>query len=83
MLRAVLTDEATRTIVTLEPHESCIKVQAHGNRPPWSEITLAYHDWLQAGKPERERYRIDIEPQGRQVIVCEEQEQSQCFHIAG
>ncbi|HEY7418920.1 MAG TPA: hypothetical protein VH593_27310 [Ktedonobacteraceae bacterium] len=75
-LRAVLTDEATQTIVTLEPHESYIKVQARGNCPLWSEIARSYHDWLQAGKPERERYRIDIEPQGRQVIVCGEQEQA-------
>jgi hypothetical protein len=66
-LKAVLTDEETRTIGTLEPHESWIKVQVRGSRPLWSEITRAYYDWLQAGKLERECYQIDIEPQGREV----------------
>ena len=80
-LKAVLTDEATRTIVILELHESGIKVQTRGNCLLWSEITHAYYDWLQAGKPERERYRIDVEAQGRQVIVGGEQEGKEYFWL--
>jgi hypothetical protein len=42
-LRAVLTDKETRTIVTLEPHESRVKVQTYGNRSLWPQITRAFY----------------------------------------
>jgi protein-L-isoaspartate(D-aspartate) O-methyltransferase len=80
-LSAVLTDEITRTVTIIRPHENGLEVTVHGERRLWSEIFHAYQDWLAYGKPGLEAYTLCIDQQGRQIMNMDHEGISRIFPL--
>jgi hypothetical protein len=82
-LHAVLSDETTRTVATIEPQAQHIQITVYGQRPLWSEILFAYRQWLQAAKPARDSYTLHIDLAHRhQVMHMHHQHLSHTFPLA-
>lgn len=78
-LSAFVWDEQSQTVVVITPHNTGATVQVYGTRPLWSDIAVAYQDWLRAGKPGRQAHTLFIDEQGRQAIQVEYEGRTRTF----
>ncbi|WP_308341129.1 hypothetical protein [Streptomyces sp. JJ36] len=64
-----LADAATGSWASVDfaPHEAQFDVEQHGPRMLWREVEAAHKWWVRAGRPERTRFGVTVEPGGSRV----------------
>ena len=60
-------DRASWASVSFDPSETDWEVEQYGPRRLWDEVEAAYDWWVDAGRPERERYGVTITPDGQEL----------------
>lgn len=60
-------DSTSWASVSFDPTEAGWEVRQHGRRRLWDEVEAAYRWWIDAGRPERERYGVTITRDGQEI----------------
>ncbi len=67
-LTTLVVDEATQTVLRIEPGEQGLTLTVRGKRALWSDLLCAWLEWQQCGCPGEDAYRLLIELDGSQRI---------------
>lgn len=54
-----------------EPDAASYRVEQVGTRRLWDEVEAAYHQWVDLGKPGRERFGLTVTPESQRVWLDE------------